>query len=122
MTTLGHEEIEAQAAILRAALEGLPGIAEKRMFGGLCFLLDGNMLCGTWKHGGMFRVGKDNACAALRLPGATPMTATGRAMAGLVTVSPDALACEAHRTALIGLALAFVGGLPPKPPGPLRRR
>ena len=41
-------------------------IEEKRMFGGLCFMLDGHMLCGVHKGGGMFRVGKDNEEEATR--------------------------------------------------------
>ena len=56
---------EGLAELMRGDLAGVPGITEKKMFGGLCFLLDGNMLCGVHKGGGMFRVGKDNEAAAL---------------------------------------------------------
>lgn len=59
---------EKHAQIFRTALDGIGGITENRMFGGLCFLLNGNMLCGVHKDGGMARVGKDNEAAALELP------------------------------------------------------
>lgn len=115
-------EIDQQAGILRAALEGLPGISEKRMFGGLCFLLNGHMLCGSWKHGGMVRVGKTLEAEALAVDGTGPMTATGRRMSGLIEVSSAALADADRRGRLLALALDFVGALPPKPDKPTRRR
>ncbi|MEM8842809.1 MAG: TfoX/Sxy family protein [Pseudomonadota bacterium] len=113
---LTKEEIEAQAAILRDALTGLPGITEQRMFGGLCFLLNGNMLCGSWKHGGMFRVGKEREAAARAEPGVGEMTATGRRMSGLVQVDPAVLEDDAARGRLLAHAIAFVGALPAKKP------
>ena len=48
---------EEHAQILRGALSDLSGVTEKKMFGGLCFMLNGNMLCGVHKDGGMARVG-----------------------------------------------------------------
>ena len=65
---------EQHAQILRDALAGLAGISEKRMFGGLCFLLNGNMLCGVHKNGGMARVGKENETAALEWDGINPIS------------------------------------------------
>jgi hypothetical protein len=69
---------EELAQTLRDALARLEGVAERKMFGGLCFLLNGNMLCGTYRDRGMFRVGKENAAAALALPHVAPMAMTGR--------------------------------------------
>ena len=60
------------------------------MFGGLCFLLRGNMLCGTGKADFMFRVGKDQDAAALKRAGARPMDITGRVMKGFVWVESGA--------------------------------
>ena len=54
---------EGLAEILRGDLADLPGIAEKKMFGGMAFMLNGNMLCGVHQAGGMFRVGKANEVA-----------------------------------------------------------
>jgi len=56
---------EALAERLRKALAGRRGIGEKKMFGGTCFLLHGNMLCGTGATDFMFRVGKDQDAVAL---------------------------------------------------------
>lgn len=55
MKTIGTSLAER----VRAALSGRRAITEKKMFGGICFLLRGHMLCGTGKHGFMFRVGRD---------------------------------------------------------------
>ncbi|NQV27802.1 MAG: TfoX/Sxy family protein [Rhodopirellula sp.] len=105
---------EEHARILREALSGVPGITEKKMFGGLCFILNGNMLCGVHKGGGMARVGKDNEAAALELDGVEPLSFTGRRMGGMVDVSEASIAHDGIRDAVLTLAREFVGSLPPK--------
>ncbi len=105
---------EGLAEILRGDLNDLPAITEKKMFGGLCFMIQGNMLCGVHSGGGMFRVGKDNQAAALAIDGASPMAFTGRPMGGLVDVTDDAMVDDVRRAALMRLALDFVGALPAK--------
>lgn len=91
-----------------------PDISEKKMFGGLCFMLSGNMLCGVHKNGAMYRVGKDNEAAALALPGAGKMDFTGRPMGGFIDSGDVAIADDATRAELLRLALDFVGSLPAK--------
>ncbi len=76
------------ATRLRTALSDRTGVTEIRMFGCLCFMLDGNMLCGVGSPGFMFRVGKERVAEALSRPGATPFVFTGRRMGGLVWVDP----------------------------------
>ncbi len=105
---------DALAEALRAALGGRAGVSERRMFGGLAIMLDGNMLCGTYRDRGMYRVGKANAAAALVLPGVQPMAMGGRRMAGMVEAEAAALADPGLRAALMRLALDFVEGLPAK--------
>ena len=102
------------AQLLRDDLAEVPGITEKRMFGGLAFLLDGNMLCGVHKGGGMFRVGAAQEARVLAIPGARPMDFTGRPMAGFVEVDDALMADDPRRRSLLGLARGFVGGLPAK--------
>jgi TfoX/Sxy family transcriptional regulator of competence genes len=105
---------EGMAQIMRDALTDTGGVAEKNMFGGICFMLNGNMLCGVHKGGGMFRVGKDNEAAALAVKGAGPLTFTKRKMGGMVDVTDEAIEGDASRDRLMALALDFVGGLPAK--------
>jgi hypothetical protein len=104
---------QGTAELLRDALAG-EAVTEKKMFGGLCFLLHGNMICGVHKRGTMFRVGKPNDATALALPGVQPMIFTGKIMAGFVETSDEATADDAIRGQLIGLALSFVKTLPAK--------
>lgn len=104
---------EGLAQLMRDDLAGEP-VAEKKMFGGLAFLLNGHMICGIHKGGAMFRVGKPNEAEALAVPGASPMMFTGRAMAGMIDLSDEATADDARRGRVMGLALAFVRALPPK--------
>ncbi|MEM8945208.1 MAG: TfoX/Sxy family protein [Planctomycetota bacterium] len=105
---------EAYAGIMRDALATLDGVTEKRMFGGLCFMLNGNMLCGVDKAAGMARVGKNNEAAALALAGVEPLSFTGRKMGGMVDVTPEVLEDETTLRAVLDLALDFVGSLPAK--------
>lgn len=84
------------------------------MFGGLCFMVEGNMLCGTWRDRGMYRVGKANESAALALPHVRPMAIGGRPMPGIVEADRPAIADAGLRDRLLGLALGFVATLPPK--------
>ncbi len=105
---------EQHAAILRKALSELDGITEQRMFGGLCFLLNGNMLCGVHKDGGMARVGKEHESAALKLRGVAPLSFIGRPMGGLVEMTEAALMDDQIRSTLLALAKDFVGEMPAK--------
>ena len=78
---------EALAERFRAALARRKNITEKRMMGGVCFLVNGNMIGGADRNKSgagrfMFRVGKDNAEAAEALPGAEQMVQGGRKMSG----------------------------------------
>ncbi len=100
--------------MLRGDLADREGISEKRMFGGVAFMLNGNMLCGVHPKGAMFRVGKDNEEIALAIPGARPMDFSSRKMGGFVDVDDDCLADDTRRGRLMALALDFVAALPAK--------
>jgi TfoX/Sxy family transcriptional regulator of competence genes len=107
-----HDPV-ALAERLRRVFAKRRGITEKAMFGGICFLHRGNMLCGTAKQGFMFRVGKEQDAAALKRLGAQPMDFTGRRMAGFVWVDPAACDARALR-GWVALAEGYVGTLPEK--------
>ena len=112
---------EDLAKRMRAVLTGAGAVREVRMFGGLCFMLNGNMVAGTSKRGLMVRVGKEREPDALARPGAKRMEMTGRPMEGYVFVDPPPLDDRSLQDWL-ALAVAFVKTLPPKAPKSRRRR
>ena len=79
---------ETAAQRLRAELGTLPGLTEKKMFGGICFLLGGNMVCGVLGDDLIMRVGAAQHAASLAQPGARVFDFSGKPMAGWVTVAP----------------------------------
>lgn len=98
---------------MRQAFKGRKDIVEKKMFGGFCWLLNGNMLCGVEVGRYMFRVGKSLEAEALSRLGARPMDITGKPMRGLVWVA--AHGAEGRQLgSWIKLAEQYVGELPPK--------
>jgi len=108
-------DVAEMADRIRAVLGDRPNLREQKMFGGIAFMLNGNMLVGPIKGGGLLvRVGKQGYPAALERPGAAPMQFTGREMAGFVQVSGDVLEDEEVLADWIALAETFVATLPPK--------
>ena len=99
-------------ARLRAALPE-KGLSERKMFGGTGFMLNGNMVAGTFRGGLLLRVGKERHAEALAKPGAGPMLMRGRPIAGYVLVDGKGLGAAAVRD-WAALALAYVRTLPPK--------
>jgi TfoX/Sxy family transcriptional regulator of competence genes len=87
---------------------------EKKMFGGLSFLLRGNMCCGVIGDELIVRVGKDGTDPALAEPGARVFDFSGRPMAGWVTVAPEGTASDEVLAGWVRRALDFVEHLPPK--------
>ena len=98
---------------LRKILAGRRGVTEKRMFGGVCFLLREHMLCGSGKSGFMFRVGKAQHSRALARRGATSVVMNGREFQGFVWVDPAACDARALKRWIV-LAEDYVSALPPK--------
>ena len=105
---------EGLLEILRTDVRDVAGITEKRMFGGVVLMLDGNMLAGVHRDGAMFRVGKDRQAAARAIPGTGPMAFTGRPMGGMVEADADLMADDDRRGALLALAMDHARSLPPK--------
>jgi len=105
---------EGLAQILRDDLVEIDGVSESKMFGGIAFMLNGNMLCGVHSGGGMFRVGKDSEKEALAIEGAGPMTFTGRKMGGMIDMTEDGITDDNSRAKVMALAKEFVCGLPAK--------
>ena len=105
---------EAVARRVRNALEGSPDVVEKRMFGGIAFMVRGNMCCGVIGDRLMLRVGPDGYEATLSRPHAKPMDFTGRPMKGLVYVEPAGFASPRDLKTWIGRAMVFALSLPAK--------
>jgi len=105
---------EGLAQRLRETLTDRPGLTEKKMFGGLCFLVDGNMACGIVGEELMVRVGPEAYEDCLSLRHAREMDFTGRALRGMVYVSADGIADDGDLTDWAERGASFAGSLPPK--------
>jgi TfoX/Sxy family transcriptional regulator of competence genes len=100
---------------VRALLDARGGVEERRMFGGIGFLVAGNMCCGVHGEDLIVRLDPDDARELLASePGAGPMDLTGRPMRGWLLVAPEATAEDADLERWVRRADAFASSLPPK--------
>ena len=99
---------ESLAARIRDALARKKGIEEKKMFGGVGFLLNGNMLVGVWKDSLIVRVGPDNYDDALLEPHVGKFDITGKPMKGWVLVEPEGVEEDDQLKEWIQRAMKFV--------------
>lgn len=104
---------EFLAARIRRAVGHLPGVAEKRMFGGICFLRHGLMFVGITGSSLMARVGKAHYADALAREHVREMDFTGKPMTGYVYVDEPGLVTDRDLDFWLGRALEFVATLPP---------
>jgi TfoX/Sxy family transcriptional regulator of competence genes len=102
------------ASRIRAALGPLPNLEEKKMFGGVCVLINGNMACGVYKDDLIVRVGTENYQEALSRPHTKFFDITGKALKGWVMVEPQGCATESALKAWVEQGLAFARSLPGK--------
>jgi len=109
---MAHDEGLAQR--IRERLDGRPDVVEKRMFGGVCFLLRGNMSCGVYKDKLIVRVGPEAHEAALSREHVSPFDITGRPMKGWIMVEPPGSAEDDTLERWISQGLGFAGTLPAK--------
>jgi hypothetical protein len=105
---------ESLATRIRDALARKKGIEEKKMFGGVGFLLNGNMLVGVWKDSLIVRLGPDNYDDALLEPHVKELDITGRPMKGWVLVEPEGVKDDDPLSGWIQRAVKFVRTLPAK--------
>lgn len=93
---------------------GLRPVAERKMFGGLAFLVEGHMCCGVMGERLVVRLARDEAAAALQTPHVAPMDFTGRPLAGFLYVEPAGIRQDAELRRWLARAAAYVETLPPK--------
>src|ERR1700757_3085531 len=98
---------EALAERIRQALARRKNVEEKKMFGCICFFLNGNALVGVWKNRLIARLGPDEGEAALREPHVRAFDITGRPMRKWVAVEPDGVEDDDQLTGWIDLATKF---------------
>jgi len=105
---------EQLASRVRKQLDGVSGVSEKKMFGGIAFLLRGNMCVGVLGAELMVRTGPELTPAALKEPGARPFDMTGRPMKGWVVVGAAGMASPAAFRKWVRRGVDYASALPAK--------
>jgi hypothetical protein len=105
---------EALAGRIRQRLARRKNVEEKKMFGGVGFLLNGNLLVGVWKESLIVRLGPEEGEDALKEPHVKEFDITGRAMKGWVLVGPEGIPDDDQLNAWIQRATKFVETVPAK--------
>ena len=105
---------ESLAERIRSIASRSRGVTEKKMFGGIGFLLNGNMLVGVWKASLIARLGPDEYNEALRGPHVGEFDITGKSMKGWVMVESDGIENDEQLKDWIERAVKFVKTLPKK--------
>jgi TfoX/Sxy family transcriptional regulator of competence genes len=105
---------EELAERIRQGLARRKGIEAKKMFGGIGFLLNGNLLVGVWKDSLIVRLGPDSYDDALLEPHVSEFNITGRAMKGWVLVALEGVEADDQLKGWLQRAVKFVGKLPAK--------
>ncbi|MDY0170539.1 MAG: TfoX/Sxy family protein [Thermoguttaceae bacterium] len=105
---------ESLASRIRDVLAGRYGITERKMFGGIAFMLHGNMCVGVWKTSMIARLGAEGAAAALKEPSIVEFDITGRPMKGWVVIEAEGIDTDKQLRQWVERAVEFVGTLPRK--------
>jgi TfoX/Sxy family transcriptional regulator of competence genes len=106
---------EQLAQRVRDLLDAQPDVTERKMFGGIAFMVGGNMCCGVIGEDLIVRLDPPEAETLLESErGARPMDFTGRPMRGWLYVAPEAVANDADLEKWVGRAEDFASSLPPK--------
>ena len=105
---------ESLAGRIRDVFAGQRGITEKKMFGGIGFMLNGNMCVGVWQTSMIVRLGPDRAAEALNKPFVVEFDVTGRPMKGWAMIEAEGMETDRQLREWVELAVEFVEGLPRK--------
>ncbi len=102
------------AGKIRTELQGIAGLSERKMFGGIAFMIDGNLACGVQGESLIVRVGPERHSEALAQPHARPFDFSGRPMSGWVYVDPDGYASAQDFKKWIQWGVEYASSLPRK--------
>ena len=105
---------EELADRVRAVFAGRSGVREQKMFGGLAFMLNGNMACGVLGDELVVRVGKEGLDDALSQLHSRPFDMTGRPMRSFVYVAAEGIATNGRLKEWVGRGVSLAESLPPK--------
>jgi TfoX/Sxy family transcriptional regulator of competence genes len=105
---------EPLAGRIRALVGDGPGLSERKMFGGIAFMLNGNMFCGITRDDLMVRIGADGFDEVLASRGARPMDFTGRPMKGMAYVGPEGYKTDEQLRGWVEQTLTYARSLPAK--------
>ena len=105
---------QALSERIRPILSMRTGISERKMFGGVCFMINGNMCVGTWKGSLIVRLDKNKHDEVLTEPHTKPADMNGRVMKGWALVEPAGIESENDLRAWVDRAAKFAESLPPK--------
>ena len=105
---------EVLAARIRSLLAKRGDVTERKMFGGIAYMVADHMAVGVIRDDLMVRVGSDAEAAALAEPHARPMDFTGRPARGMVYVAPAGVASDADLARWVERGAAYAASLPPK--------
>ena len=99
---------------IRLVLKRRKGFSEQKMFGGICFMINGNMCCGSWKGSLIVRLDRVNHDATQAEPHVKPMDITGKIMKGWALVKPAGIKSDDDLRKWLRRAAKFAGSLPAK--------
>ena len=108
------DENEALVARIRPLLKRRKGYSEKQMFGGVCFMINGNMCVGPWEGSLIVRLDKAQHDETQTEPHVKPMDITGKVMKGWARVEPKGIQSDDDLKAWLNRAVKFARTLPPK--------
>jgi TfoX/Sxy family transcriptional regulator of competence genes len=106
-----NEKLEAR---INEIVSGWKNTASKKMFGGICHLVGGNMFCGVYKDFLILRIGETSAQEAFELPYVKPFDITGRAMKGWIMVDERGFESDEDLRKWLIKAKQFADNLPAK--------
>ncbi|MFO1043265.1 MAG: TfoX/Sxy family protein [Planctomycetaceae bacterium] len=99
---------------IRSIMKRYKGQSEKKMFGGICFMVNGNMCVGPWKGSLIVRLDKADHEATQSEPFVKPMDITGKVMKGWARIDPAGIATDEELQVWIKRAVEFSRTLPAK--------